>query len=229
MKSSFNAYGKTKKEYGTLHIPIWLGTVVPIPVGGVLDDDFKIDGILVQAGTPINITDKVITPLVAFKVVSYTAATDGDYDTIVIKPAEFGPVSIIPEAGDMLQKLGATFAALGKAAEVVAVTALTGADAGKYSFTVDKTANLGSLSANDILVYSASDAAGSDKAMANQPNSYLYHDIWLGDLDVADSDTFATGAAVQYHPDGILISRTPAGDVAGQMAAAVPGVLQVKE
>ncbi len=228
MRSSFNAYGRSAKEYGPLHIPIWLGMVKRIPVGGVLDKDFNKKGLLLPAGTPINITDKVIKPLVGFEVVSFTAATGQETDdVIVIKPAQFGGVEFVPEVGDFIQKLGATFAATGKAAAVKSVT--PGETAGTYSVAVLHSATIDTPSAGNTIVLSSATSAGSSKSIAVQPNAYLYHDIWLGDLDVANDDTFATGAAVMYHPEGILIDRTPAAPFKDAMAAAVPGVLQVSE
>ncbi len=228
MRSSFNAYGRSAKEYGPLHIPIWLGLVKRIPVGGVLDTDFNKKGLLLPAGTPINITDKVIKPLVGFEVVSFTAATGQETDdVIVIKPAQFGGVEFVPEVGDFIQKLGATFAATGKAAAVKSVT--PGETAGTYNVAVLHSATIDTPSAGNTIVLSSATSAGSSKSIAVQPNAYLYHDIWLGDLDVANDDTFATGAAVMYHPEGILIDRTPAAPFKEAMAAAVPGVLQVSE
>ena len=232
MKSSFNAYGKTKQEYGNMSIPVWLGTVEPIPVGGTVKKAYLQPGVLFPAGTPINITAKEIVPLVAFKVVSYTAAVgSGTVDTIVIKPCVYGKAEFVPEADDLLQKLGDTFAATAKAAVVASIAPVTeGDNKGCYTITVAKSANLGSLSANDILVFSASDSAGNSKAMANQPNAYLYNDIYLGtDYDVTEDETAVTGAAVMFHQSGILIDRTPAADVKAQMKAVCPGVYQHNE
>lgn len=228
MKSSFNAYGKAKREYSTLHIPVWLGTVTRVPVGGVLASDFVKPGLFIPAGTPINIDAKVITPFIAFPVVSFTADASGD-DTIVIKPVVMGDVEFLPAVGDKIMKLGATFAATGKAAAVKSVTALTGADAGKYSVAVVHSATVDTPSAGDAIVFSSATAAGSGKSVANQPNAYLYHDIWLGDLNTSDSDTFATGAAVMYHPEGLLIDRTPGAALAAALKVAIPGVLLVND
>ena len=229
MKSSFNAYGRTNREYGTLHIPIWLGIVKRNPVGGTLADDYNIEGVIYPAGTPINITGKVIKPLVAFKVTAYAAGESADTSsTITVVPNEYFGGSMLPKVGDIIQKVGATFATTGKAAAVTGVTALTGADAGKYAVTVAK-GTIDTLSEGDFITFSASDTAGSAKSIAVQPNAYLFHDIWLGNLDVTESDTFATGAAVMFHPEGILIDRTPAADFKELMKAAVPGVLQVEE
>ena len=49
---SFNAYGQTAEKFGG-NIPVWLGTVRPIPVGAVLDAEFVKDGALYRAGTPV--------------------------------------------------------------------------------------------------------------------------------------------------------------------------------
>ena len=224
-KSSFNAFGTVANDYENCHVPVWLGTVSPVPVGGVLASGFKVAGALYGAGTPVYYASKTITPLVAFKVVSLTAGDPND--TVVVYPCVYGKATIIPAAGDKLQKLGATFAATAKAAAVIAVTALTGDDAGKYSFTVAHSATLDSLEAGDYLVYSAAASAGSSKSMANQPNGYLYNDIYFGDIDVTAADAAATGAVVVHHPEGLIINLTSAAPFKAQMAAAVPQVYQV--
>ena len=124
MKSSFNAYGKTKQDFGPMSIPVWLGTVEPIPVGGTVDKDYLQPGVLFPAGTPINIASKVITPLIAFVVVGFTAAAGQETDdVIVVKACEYGKAKFLPEVGDFIQKLGATFAATGKAAAVPPIRA----------------------------------------------------------------------------------------------------------
>jgi hypothetical protein len=46
---SFNAYGQTAKEIGGINVPVWLGTVAPIPMGAVYTGD-KLD---LKAGTPV--------------------------------------------------------------------------------------------------------------------------------------------------------------------------------
>lgn len=234
MKSSFNAYGKTKQDFGPMSIPVWLGTVEAIPVGGTVDKDYLQPGVLFPAGTPINITAKVITPLIAFEVVDFTAAVgSAAYDTIVVKPCVYGKAKYIPEAGDKIMKLGATFDATGKAAAVVSVTEITSDESdnkGCYEITVSKAASIDEPSEGDLIVFSSADAAGNSKSMAKQPNAYLYNDIYLGlDYDVTDEATAATGAAVMYHQSGILIDRTPAAACKAQMKAVCPGVYQHNE
>jgi hypothetical protein len=49
---SFNAYGQTAKEFGG-NVPVWLGTVRPIPVGAVLEAEFVKANTLYKAGTPV--------------------------------------------------------------------------------------------------------------------------------------------------------------------------------
>ena len=46
---SFNAYGQTAKEIGGINVPVWLGTVAPIPMGAVYTGD-ELD---LKAGTPV--------------------------------------------------------------------------------------------------------------------------------------------------------------------------------
>ena len=225
--SSFNAFGSESLETNQSHIPVWLGVVGPVPVGGTLDKAFAKPGFLLGAGAPVNIADKIITPFVAWEVVSSTASSSNL--VIVVKAAEFGGVEIAPAANDLVQKVGATFAATGKAAKVDSVSALTGEDAGKYEITV-VSANIDSVSAGDFIAISAATTAGTGKSLKNQPNGYLYNDIYFGNLGGSANDytLAATGAVVMYHHDGLLVELTPSAPFKDAMKAAVPGVLQVR-
>lgn len=223
MTSSFNAFGKTQKVYDACHVPVWLGDVTRVPVGGSLASDFVKKGVLIPAGTPINITNKVITPLVAFEVVSFTAGDTNDI--LVIKPCTYGMVDFLPKADDVIQVLGATFATAKKAAVVTAIAA--GSTAGQYNVTIAHSATIDTPSAGDHIVFSSATAAGSSKVMANQPNAYLFNDICLGDIDETLEGAGASGAAVKFHAEGLLIQRTPGADFAEALAVAIPGVLQV--
>ena len=229
--STFNAFGSESKEVGQSHIPVWLGFVGPVPVGGTLKKDYAVKGFFLRAGSPVNLTDKIITPFVGYEVVAFTAATGSETnDTIVVKPADFGGVQIAPAADDVLQKVGATFAAQGAARAIASSTLITeGTNAGCYTVLVAHSANLGTLAAGDVLTPSAGTAGASGKSIAVQPNGYLYNDIYLGALDgSANNFTIAaTGAVVKYHHDGLLVELTPSAALKAQMAAAVPGVLQV--
>lgn len=46
---SFNAYGQAVKEFGGENVPVWLGTVAPIPMGAI----FEGAELFVKAGTPV--------------------------------------------------------------------------------------------------------------------------------------------------------------------------------
>lgn len=224
--SSFNAFGSESLETSQSHIPVWLGMVGPVPVGGTLDKAYAKPGFLLGAGAPVNLTDKIISPFIAWEVVSTSTS---DSNTIIkVKGAEFGGAVIIPSTSDFVQKVGATFAATGKAAAVAAVEALTGDDAGNYNITV-ATANIDSVSAGDYIAISAATAAGSGKSLKVQPNGYLYNDIYFGNLggSAEDGTLAATGAVVMFHHDGLLVELTPSAPFKDAMKAAVPGVLQV--
>jgi len=229
--SSFNAFGSEAKNVAQSHIPVWLGVVGPVPVGGTLDKTYARKGFLLGAGAPVNLTDKIIKPFVGYEVVAYTGAGASDtYDTIVVKPAVFGDVVIAPAADDIVQKVGATFAATGAARAVYSSTLITeGTNAGCYTVLIAKSANLGSLTAGDVLTPSAGTAGASGKSIAVQPNGYLYNDIYFGALDgnANNFDLAATGAVVMYHHEGLLVELTPSAPVKDMMKAAVPGVLQV--
>lgn len=224
--SSFNAFGSESLETSQSHIPVWLGMVGPVPVGGTLDKAYAKPGFLLAAGSPVNLTDKIISPFIAWEVVSTSTS---DSNTIIkVKGAEFGGAVIIPSTSDFVQKVGATFAATGKAAAVAAVEALTGDDAGNYNITV-ATANIDSVSQGDFIALSSAAAAGTGKSLKNQPNGYLYNDIYFANLGGSANDytLAASGAVVMFHHDGLLVELTPSAPFKDAMKAAVPGVLQV--
>ena len=233
--SSFNAYGSESREISQSHVPVWLGKVSPVPVGGNLVSDYLQKGLLLGAGFPVKYASKAITPFVCWEVVSFTGATGSEtVDTIVIKPAILGDVKIIPAAADLIQKVGSTFAATGKAAAVASISEITeGDNAGCYTVTVLHSATIDSVSAGDALAISSAVSAGSSKSLKVQPNAYLYNDIYLGNLDdsaaAKSAKTIAaTGAVVKFHSTGLLVDLTASAPVKAQMAAAVPGVLQVE-
>ena len=218
MASTFNAFGKTRKEWGNPSVPVWLGKVRAVPVGGSLADADIIDGAFYAAGTPVQLDGKTIKIFRGYKVKSFAAGESTADDTIVA----YAEGNIAPEVGDIIQVVGATFAATGKAAAVKSVAVADG----EITITVANAA-LGTPAAGDVITYSASESAGTGKAIAVIPNGYLYNDIYLDNIDVNDECAGASGAVVRYHGEGILINRTPAAIVKEQMAAAVPGVLQV--
>lgn len=228
--SSFNAFGSEAINVGQSHVPVWLGVVGPVPVGGTLAKAYARKGFLLPAGSPVKLDGKIITPFIGYEVVSFTGATGSEtYDSVVVKPAAFGGVEIAPAAEDVVMKVGATFATAGAARAIASVTPVTeGDNKGCYTITILHSANLGNLSAGDVLTPSAT-AGASGKTPSVQPNGYLYNDIYFGELD-GDKDTYtlaATGAVVVNHPEGLLVELTPSAAVKVQMKAAVPGVYQV--
>lgn len=232
--SSFNAYGSEKIDLLNSHVPVWLGPVAPVPVGGSLASAYLRKGFKLGAGAPVKLASKVITPFVGYVVVAFTAATGSEtYDTVVVKAAEFGNVKIAPAAEDVVMKVGATFATAGAARAIASSTLITeGTNAGCYTIAIAHSANLGTLEAGDVLTPSAT-AGASGKLPSVQPNGYLYNDIYLGNLDdsaeaVSAKTIAATGAVVKFHKYGLLVDLTPSAEVKAQMAAAVPGVLQVE-
>lgn len=233
--SSFNAYGSESRNIGQSHIPVWLGTVTPVPVGGSLVSAFLKKGLLLGAGFPVKLDSKEITPFIGWKVKAFTAG-DGvtvTTDSIFIYAAELGDVKMLPAVGDFIMKVGSAFSSTGKAAEVTAVDLVTeGDNAGTYEVKVAHSATIDVPSAGSVIAISSAVAAGSSKSLKVIPNGYLYNDIYLGDLDDSDAAVSAktiaaTGAVVKFHSEGLLVELTPAADVKAQMAAAVPGVLQV--
>ena len=233
--SSFNAYGSNSKNIGQSHIPVWLGTVTPVPVGGTLVSAFLKKGLLLGAGFPVALANKEITPFIGWVVKAFTAGdgTTVTTDSIFIHPTVLGDVKMLPAVGDFIMKVGSSFSATGKAAEVTAVDLVTeGDNAGTYEVKVAHSATVDTPSAGSVIAISSAVAAGSSKSLKVQPNGYLYNDIYLGDLDDSDAaisakTIAASGAVVKFHAEGLLVELTPASAVKAQMAAAVPNVLQV--
>ena len=52
MKKSFNSYGQSATELSS-GVPVWCGTVSPVPYGAVLDAAYVLEGALYKAGTPV--------------------------------------------------------------------------------------------------------------------------------------------------------------------------------
>lgn len=212
--SSFNVLGGSHRKVGA-NTPIWLGTVKPAPVGGVLASEFAKKGVIIPAGSPVKYEAKTITPLCAYEV----KAVDSSTHTLTVKDCGYG---IIPAVGAVLNEVKATFSATGACAVVSAVEM-----SGEDILLTFATSNLDSVAVGSCIAPSAStSAAASGKALKVQPNAYLYNDICI---NAEYDEVVATGAVVFMHGEGILIDRTPCAAVKAQMAAAVPGVYQVNE
>jgi hypothetical protein len=52
MKKSFNSYGQAAEGFGG-SVPVWCGTVTPVPYGAVLDEAYVTENALYKAGTPV--------------------------------------------------------------------------------------------------------------------------------------------------------------------------------
>lgn len=148
MRSSFNAYGKSKLTFENHNVPVWLGVVTPVPVGGVLASAYAKAGAFFAAGTPVNLAGGVLTPLVLFKVksVSGTSATVHCYS------------SILPAVGESVKTLSAS----GSAGSANAITAVVDNGDGTAVLTLTT-----ATTANTILALNAEIV----------PNGYLYNDI----------------------------------------------------
>ncbi len=206
MNSSFNAFGRTRDDFGNLLIPVWLGNVEPVPVGGTLDRGYLKAGALYQAGCPINLSGKVIKP---FLVMEVTAVESGKVTVNV------GGYGIVPTTSDYIQLVSDDGEALAAAVAITAVVA--GADENTYVLST----TLSGAAKGGVVVISPSSEG------ASAPNAYLYNDIFIGKaFDVTDETAAASGGAVMFHKSGILIGRTPADLIKVRMAAAVPGVYQ---
>ena len=70
---SFNAYGQSADKFGG-NVPVWLGTVRPIPVGAVLEAEFVTDKALYKAGTPVQYNAEART----FKPLTVEAVADAN-------------------------------------------------------------------------------------------------------------------------------------------------------
>lgn len=218
--STYNTYFNAEARYGQ-HIPVWLGVVSPIPVGGVLAESECVAGNFLPAGTPMELKAGVASPLKGFVVKS--TATSGTNTIITVKPLFPGES---PKTSDFLQKVGATFAATGKAWNPDAV-AVNSSDAEAFDITI-ATANIDSVAAGDVLAYSSATAEGSSKSLKVQPNYYLYNDVAIPSdgPGITISNIQASVALVNFHGEGILVNRTPAAAVKAQMKAACPNVIQ---
>lgn len=219
MRASFNFLGGSRTRLDEGSVPVWLGTVSPYPIGGTLAPKYAVPGAFIPAGTPINLTDKVITPFVGWEVVSVDAGSHA----VTVKAGNLG---FLPEKDDIIGVVGDTLSATGAAAELVSVAA---GEEGQYVFTFAD-ANLDTVTAGKILTPSAASAAGaSGNAIAAVPNAYLYNDIRIPVAEPGEAleDVAATGAAVMSHAEGVLIDRTPGAGIKDMLRSVIPNVIQV--
>lgn len=217
MKSSFNAFGKTKKVFDAGSTPVWLGTVTPVPKGGVLAQENIVAGAIYAAGTPVIYEDGYIYPLPSLEVKSHS----GNKHVVHVNGALTDYYSF--EDSAKVGKIGTFDEATSDFATVTAAVSLGNND---YELTLNGAA----YNPGETLVFIGDE---NKPKLDGTPNGYLYNDICIGDIDTSEENVeagiaSATGAVVMYHAEGILIDRTPAAGMAEAMAKAVPHVLQVK-
>lgn len=194
------------KEYVGNVMPVWLEVKRRKIAGGTFSLSGVPKGTIYPAGLPVRL-DKMggtVTLLPTFTVVG---AVDSAATTLVLKPQ----TNIIPAADMIVGKIDATGTAA-KAITLGTATALTGTDAGKYSFTI--TANsLGALADGDLLVIVS--AAGANKA-AVLPNGLSWRQV------VVDSANATYGTIAVVTDGQILADRIPA--MPDAYKAALPGI-----
>lgn len=194
------------KQYPGSVVPVWLEVKERKTAGGTFSLSGVPKGTIFAAGMPVRL-DKMggtVTILPTFEVVG-AVASDGT--TLVLKPS----AGVIPAQGMIVGKMSSAGTAA-NAAALGAATPLTGADAGKYQFTI--TANsLGELADGDILVIVS--ATGSNKA-AVLPNGLSWRQV------VVDSDNATIGTIAVVTKGQILADRIP--QMPDFYKAAMPGI-----
>jgi len=194
------------KAYPASLMPVWLEVKRRKIAGGTFSLSGVAKGTIYPAGFPVRL-DKMggtVTLLPTFTVVG---AVTSEGTTLVLKPQ----TNIIP-AEDMIVGKMTSAGVVAKAVALGAATPLTGADAGKYQFTI--TANsLGALADGDLLVIAS--ASGSNKA-AVLPNGLSLQQV------VVDSDNATYGTIAVVTDGQILADRIPA--MPDFYKAALPGI-----
>ena len=185
--------------------PVWLGTVSPHAVGGVLAEKYRAKGLHLPAGTPVNLSAGVIKPVLVFEVKA-VATAESVVTGITINPAQY---NVMPTVGDKMK--------LVDSGSAVAITAVA-PNATDESLVDIAIALVGATEGAAVALIPTGESA------MPSANGYLYNEIYLGDL----SEAVATGAVVDFHGDGLLIDFTPAAFMKAAMKTAVPNVIQVE-
>lgn len=199
-------FSPDSKQYPASVMPVWLEVKERKIAGGTFSLDGVAKGTIFAAGMPVRL-DKMggtVTILPTFQVVG---AVSSSATTLVLKPE----AGVVPAEGMIVGKMTSAGVAA-KAAALGAPTALTGEDAGKYSFTI--TANdFGTLADGDVLVIVS--AAGANKA-ATLPNGLSWRQV------VVDSDNATYGTIAVVTKGQVLGDRIPA--MPDFYKAAMPGI-----
>lgn len=205
--TTFNAFGSSKKEIGAANKPVWLGKPYPHAVGGVLAAKYRVAGLRLPAGTPVNLSAGVIKPVLVYEIKDIAeSGSPAAVTGITIDPKEYG---VIPTTSDKMKLV-----ASGSAVAITAVAA-NATDASLIDVTIALTG------ATEGAAVALIPSGESEMPSAN---GYLYNDIYLGDL----SEPNATGAVIDFHGEGLLIDFTPASLVKALMKTNVPNVVQVE-
>ena len=175
-------------------------------------------GLRIPAGTGVNLTAGVITPLLTYKVVDVIEESSAVVG-VTIDPKEYGFVPAVGEYLFLVNK--SAFASNGSPVAITAVAANA-----SNPELLDVTVDLSTAAEGDVVAFAPSSTALS------APNGYLYNDIYLGGIEVTAAaisakTVAATGAVVDFHGEGLLVELTPCADIAAAMKAAVPNVIQV--
>jgi hypothetical protein len=199
-------FSPESKQYPAASMPVWLEVKERKTAGGTFSLSGVSKGTIFPIGMPCRL-DKMggeVTILPTFQVVG---AVSSSATTLVLKPL----AGVVPASGMIVGKMTSAGVAA-KAAALGTPTALSGADAGKYQFTI--TANdFGTLADGDILVIVS--AAGANKA-AVLPNGLSWRQV------VVDSDNATIGTVAVVTKGQILGDRIP--DMPDFYKAAMPGI-----
>lgn len=171
--SNWNKYNQDSASYGGM-VPIWVNQPSRAESGGFLTSTNLVEGEILSAGSPVefNPLTHAAKILRIFKVKA-TAVVDTNTTITVYR---MGNLPLLHN-GDIVQVLGSTLAATGKA---VAVADIDNSVDGETSFTVVTTA-IDTVAEGAYLVQSASASAGSGKSIYCTPNSLTIEDTVIGD------------------------------------------------
>ena len=223
MRGTINNYVKWSSKFGGVRKCFEGHTIVAVGGFSINKNNMPTYGNALAAGTPVYADEqaRTIVPLYTFKVL----AVDTTHVTIKVAKNENGTTA---KVGMVLGVVGSDLTSA--VSNVSTVSAIDSSDPDFDILTVDAVADDGTafVAADDILA----EFNGSTKKVKVVPNGYLYNDIYLGNLDdseaaVTAKTIAATGAVVKFHHEGLIVELTPSAALKAQMAAAVPGVLQV--
>jgi hypothetical protein len=198
------------KQFSGASVPVWLDVKERKIAGGSFSISGLAKGSKIPVGTPVNLAKMGGTAVIldAYVVQSNVAA---DGTSLVVKSL----TGVIPDpSGLVVGKVTETTGIAAKAVELGTGTEGSGADAGKFTFTI--TANsLGALTAGDILYICAE--AGSSKAML-RPTGLSWHEVVVD--EGVGTATYGTVAVVTKGQ--ILADRAP--QISAYFKSLLPGI-----